>query len=84
MPRSYGAGESGFLVWAVTPPPGRRVTFPSQRKLGHGLTQIGEGIVPWHATRPDGWTLRASGVPRVEVMPDWLIAELGGRWGKPS
>ena len=79
MPRSYGAGEIGWLVWAVTPEPGQRVTFPRSRKLGHGLTMVSEGVVPWHATRRDGWTLRASGVPMAGPMPEWLVAELGGK-----
>ncbi len=42
-----------------------------------------DGVVPFHTTRPDGWVLTASGVPLAEPMPDWLVAELGGRWGKP-
>lgn len=79
MPRSYGAGETGWVVWAVTPEPGQRATFPAKRKLGHGLTLLGEGVVPFHATRRDGWTLRSSGVPMPEAMPSWLVAELGGR-----
>ncbi|MBA2700040.1 MAG: hypothetical protein H0U61_14975, partial [Nocardioidaceae bacterium] len=73
MPRSYGTAEPGWLLWAVAPEPGRRITFPDKRKLGHGLTLLGEGVVPFHATRRDGWTLRSSGVPQPAAMPDWLV-----------
>ncbi len=85
-PRRLGTNERGWCVWAAPPVNGRTLTFPARRKLGHGLEVLGEGsIVPWHAKRDDdGWTLATSGVPMADgPLPAWLIAELGGRWGKP-
>ena len=40
------------------------------------------GTIPLHARRPDGSTLVASGTPLPEPLPDWLLVELGGRYGK--
>jgi len=80
-PRHLGANERGWMVWAL-PAGDRPVSFPARRKLGHGLDVVGDGVVPWHATRDDGWTLAASMVPLVEPMPGWLVAELGGRYGR--
>ncbi len=51
-------------------------------RLGPGLDVLGDGLVPLHAVRADGWRVQLS-LPVVEPMPDWLIAELGGRYGKP-
>ncbi len=77
------ADEPGWLVWAVAPDvSGRTVRFRG-RKLSAGLDVLAEGVVPFHATRSDGWTLTASGVPLAEPLPPWLTAELGGRWRKP-
>ncbi|MEJ7743249.1 MAG: hypothetical protein WKF73_12250 [Nocardioidaceae bacterium] len=82
-PRRVGAAERGWVVWAV-PVGDRPLAFPAKRTLGHGVEVLGTGIVPLHAVRGDGWRLSHSGVPLVEPMPSWLLAELGGRWGKPS
>jgi len=78
--RHIGADEAGWLVWAAPPDAGRTLRFPSRRSIGHGVDVLGEGIVPWHSTRPDRWTTTATRIPVVEPMPPWLIAELGGRW----
>jgi len=79
-PRRTGTDQPGWIVWAL-PAGDRPVTFPASRKLGHGLEVVGAGVVPWSAQRPDGWTVTASLVPQVEPLPDWLFAELGGRYG---
>ncbi len=79
-PRRLGAAEHGWVVWAAATTTGGTLSFPSRRKLGHGLSVVGNGVVPWAARRADGWTLTASGVPPVEAMPPWLVTVLGGRW----
>ena len=81
-PRHVGASEVGWLVWAH-PAGDRRLTFPASRRLGPGLDVLGQGVVPLHAVRGDGWRIQLSGMPLVEEMPAWLLVELGGRWGKP-
>jgi hypothetical protein len=67
----------GWVVWAV---PTAALTFPASRALGHGLDVRGAGIVPLHAVRRDGWRVQISGLPTLEDMPTWLVAELDGRW----
>jgi len=81
-PRHVGASEAGWLVWAH-PAGDRRLTFPASRRLGPGLDVLGQGVVPLHAVRGDGWRVQLSGLPLVEPLPDWLLVELGGRLGKP-
>ena len=68
-------------MWAL-PAGDRPVTFPANRALGHGLDVLGDGIVPWSARTADGWEIVASMVPQVDEMPRWLLAALGGRYGK--
>jgi len=80
-PRRAGTDQPGYIVWAL-PVGDRPVVFPATRALGHGLEVVGAGVVPWSARRADGWTLTASVVPQVEPMPPWLLAALGGRYGK--
>jgi len=80
-PRHLGANERGWLLWAV-PVDGRSLTF-RDRKLGPDLAVVGQGVVPLHAVRADGWRATVSGLPVIEPMPDWLLVELGGRLGKP-
>lgn len=79
-PRHVGAGERGWVVWALSASD-PAVRFAARRKLAHGLEVLGEGIVPLHAVRRDGWRAVDSGLPSVEPMPGWLTAELGGRLG---
>ena len=80
-PRRLGANERGWAIWAH-PAGDRPLTFPDRRRLGPGLDVLGEGVVPLHAVRGDGWRVRMSGMPVVEPMPAWLATELGGRYGK--
>ena len=80
-PRHVGAGEVGWLVWAH-PAGDRRYIFPASRRLGPGLDVLGQGVVPLHAVRGDGWRVQLSGLPVVEELPRWLLVELGGRYGK--
>ena len=51
-------------------------------RLGPGLDVLGDGLVPLHAVRADGWRVQLSGLPVVEPAPAWLIDALGGRYGK--
>ncbi|MBA2768499.1 MAG: hypothetical protein H0U35_05100 [Sporichthyaceae bacterium] len=80
-PRRIGADERGWLLWAL-PAGDRPVLFPASRRLGPGLDVLGDALVPLHAVRADGWQTQLSGLPVVETMPPWLVAELGGRYGK--
>lgn len=68
-------------MWAH-PAGDRRLSFPDRRRLGPGLDVLGQGVVPLHAVRGDGWRVQLSGLPLVEEMPSWLVAEFGGRYGK--
>ncbi len=51
-------------------------------RLGPGLDVLGDGLVPLHAIRADGWQTQLSGLPAVEPVPSWLATELGARYGK--
>ncbi len=74
--------EPGWLLYAVAPVDGKVLTFRDRKPDRHGVAVQATGIVPLHARRPDGSTLVASGTPVVEELPEWLVAALGGRYGK--
>lgn len=75
-------GGPGWVLWAVAPSPdGRPVRFKARRLLGD-LEVAATGVVPFALTRPDGYTAVHSGAPLADPLPDWFIAELGGRVGR--
>ena len=82
-PSARTPGEAGWLLYAVAPVDGRSVVFKGRKADRHGVAVQSSGTVPLFARRADGATLTASGTPLPEPLPDWLLVELGGRWGKP-
>lgn len=83
-------GEIGWLVWSVShvwaassSDPARPVTFTNRRL--DGIEVVASGVLPVHVVRPsDGWTLMLDSVPPTMPMPEYLIAALGGKVGKPA
>lgn len=72
------------MIWSAAPGrEGQLVAFKDGRKLHGGLSVATAGVVPFTATRRDGWRAVHSGVPLAEPMPGWSLDALGGRPGDP-
>ena len=69
-------------LWATYAESGNPTMLRVDSRLGPGLDVLGDGLVPLHAVRADGWRVQLSSLPVVEPAPGWLVAELGGRYGK--